>query len=230
MGSAAHKIIPEDEEILLDDGRWPCLIVRPPYRVSDEQMEDFLERYRMLEQERGERYALVLDLRRTSKLTPDQRKMLTDRMEDEDEDPSKVLCQGTAMIFESRILRGILSMIFWVKRPPYPTKVFTEPEEAIAWANELLASRGPAPARQPPAATGGAFFVQCDAHISFEKARAIMDRVESLGLQGQLERETTAERTVYVPRLGPFATRNEALDAIDRLDEEQISARLLTRD
>ena len=219
MGSvvgAAEQVPSESLEIQVDESRWPVLIVTPPRVVDDQRMREYLDRHRKMELERQEHYVQVLDLRRTGKLTPEQRQMLTDRMKFQE---SGTMCVGLAMIFESRVLRGVLSMIFWVRRPVFPTRIFATPQEAIPWAREQMRAFE----RQRPRR----FFAQCDAFRSAEKANEVLAAVRELGLDAKLVTRSMAELEMLVPRVGPFDSSEQALTAIDRLEGAGISARLV---
>ena len=83
---------------------------------------------------------MVIDLRRNAGITPTQRKMLTDDMAAPEHAAVQARCVGVAMVFDSAFLRGILTAIFWVRKPPYPTQVFRTVAEAKTWAKALLAA------------------------------------------------------------------------------------------
>lgn len=118
----------------VDAAEWPVLRVTPPHQITDDEMQAFLAWYRELVLRRREPFALVLDLRRTSGMTPRQRQMITDGMGGEE----SIYCRGTAMVFSSAVLRGILTAIFWIRKPRYPTRVFATVEDAGAFAHGLM--------------------------------------------------------------------------------------------
>ena len=215
MGGVAKSLDDEVGVIRIDDSNWPIMIVTPPLRVSDQQMQDFLVRHRALEHERNEDYVLVLDLRGTGKLTGEQREMMTEGMaKTEDDTP----CRALAMIFESQVLRGILSMMFWVRKPPYPTKVFATPEDAFPWVRQTLAERR--------RVRKESIYLQCDASIDIEKAGETLRVALELGLSGELVTRNTGGRMLSVPRLGPFETRDDALTACEKLEAAGLTARI----
>ncbi len=123
--------------VRIDQSQWPLLIVITPGKMTDEGLEDFLDSYSDIIKSQGERYALVLDVSNTQKLNPIQRKKLVNMMETNREF-NKEHCAGCAMVFSSKILRGILTAIFWIHKPPHPTKVFTAQQEAINWAKSMV--------------------------------------------------------------------------------------------
>jgi hypothetical protein len=212
----AQRVSDDRTDIEIDESQWPVLIVTPPPTVTDGQMREYLERHRLVESERAEDYVLVLDLRFTGRLTPGQREMLTDGMKT---DASETWCRGLAMIFESRMLRGVLSMIFWVRKPPYPSKVFATPAEAFPWAKETLSAYR----RDKPYV----FFVQCDATRDRARAQESVASLAELGYTARIAERQVAEAAMFVPRLGPFSDRDEARRACDDLERAGINTRLV---
>ena len=123
--------------ISIDQANWPLLIVTTPTTVEDEELEQFLASYSDVITSRGERYGLVLDVSQTKKLNPAQRRKLTNVME-QNREFNKEHCACCAMVFNSIFIKGILTAIFWVHKPPHPTKPFTEREDAIKWAKTMI--------------------------------------------------------------------------------------------
>jgi hypothetical protein len=59
-------------------------------------------------------------------------------------------CVAHAMIMDSAIVRGALIGILWVKRPPWPIKVFGDIEAADEWIRQRFAEEGLTPPNAPP--------------------------------------------------------------------------------
>jgi hypothetical protein len=121
----------------LDVSRWPVVIVTPPASVSNEQLDHFFAAFDREVVSKRRRYSIVLDLRRCQGMPAAQRKILTDRMQ-RGEDRARMFCVGSALVFESALLRSLLTAIMWVREPPNPVKVFATVDEAAEWAMELL--------------------------------------------------------------------------------------------
>lgn len=132
LASHAHRESLCPPPVHADESEPALLLVTTPPSLTDEEMSTFLAWHRGWMSARREPYAIVLDLRRTEKLSPRQREMITSGME-----RSEKLCRGTAMVFTSVVLRGFLTAIFWIKKPRYPTRVFNGLDEASAWAREI---------------------------------------------------------------------------------------------
>jgi hypothetical protein len=203
-------------EIELDLESWPLVTVCPRGRPGEEQMRQFLADYREMEDQRAEPYVLVLDLRYCDKISPAQRKMLTDDMAEPGEDSH---CKAMAMIFESKILRGILTAIFWVRRPPYPLSVFNDSKEANAWALEQFASGNHK--RLP------GWYVQADGTRKRSTAREVKKLMEDAQMSAHIARTESAGLVFLVPRAGPFADRADALLAAERMRRDDLHTRVM---
>lgn len=123
-------------EIELHLDQWPAAVCVPPEgSVTDTQLEEYLCRHLEEVRARGGAYVTVVDLRLNSGITPRQRRMIADHIRDNDSPSS--MCVGSAFVFESRALAAMLTGIFWLKKPSYPTQVFRSLSEAVAWAQEI---------------------------------------------------------------------------------------------
>ena len=190
------------DEIETDLSRWPLVLVRPPVTVTDAQMQAYLDRFDAEVIRQEEPYGVVLDLRRTKAISPRQRAMLTESMERHD---SAALCQGTAMVFESRLLKAILSAIFWVRKPAYPTRVFTDLDEGCLWVQQCVADL------PPP----DGWLLQGPATRQRDAAKAMARDLDSASVG-----ETQAGHLqLYVCRLGPFSTREAAVERREDLGD-----------
>ena len=43
---------------------------------------------------------------------------------------------GCGLVFQSTVLRGILTAIFWLKKPEYEVRVFADVTEAVVWGRK----------------------------------------------------------------------------------------------
>jgi hypothetical protein len=112
--------------------QFPVVVYTGPVKVTDAEMQGVLDAMKALrDQQRA--YAMVLDVQKTEGLTPTQRRMITSGVEG-DEEREKKYYRGMALVFESPMLKRILTAIFWIKRPVVPFKVFTDTNAAIQWA------------------------------------------------------------------------------------------------
>jgi len=127
-------------QIALDTSRWPVPVVTPQGLVSTSELSDFFAAYSGMIMQRREPYVLLIDLRKAADMPAAQRKLLTDYMKKQEEITGR-LCAGTGLIFESVLMKTILTAIFWVKQPPQEVRVFNGLKEAEVWAVEAMARR-----------------------------------------------------------------------------------------
>ena len=126
----------ESDGIRLDFTNWPVVLVMPPMRVvSDAELETCMSEFSRVIDGRKQPYAVVVDLRESSGLTPTQRQRISNSMGDTD---ARVLAGypncGGALVFSSAFLRGMLTAILWIRKPKHETRVFANPQDAILWA------------------------------------------------------------------------------------------------
>lgn len=121
----------------LDKSHWPVLVVTPKGLVSSEELNRFFDQYSAILRERPEVYVLIVDLRRAGDMPAAQRKVLTDYMKKQ-EAVVGMLCAGTVLVFESALMRALLTAIFWVKNPPQEVRVCSTVQEGLEWAQPAL--------------------------------------------------------------------------------------------
>lgn len=122
----------------IDVRLWPVVIVTPPQVVmTDALVETFMRDWTELLRQRTDPYVCINDLSTAPAMPPAQRRKMTDWM-NESQANLAAKCCGAAMVFDSLLMRGALTAMLWMFRPPYPTEVFKRREDAITWARELL--------------------------------------------------------------------------------------------
>lgn len=126
--------------IALDFSAWPIVqVTPPPYSVSDDALMEFMEFHRQLVRGKDAAHGLVLDLRHSDQISGSQRKKLAEILKSPTNGPISP-CAGTALVFNSPVLRGMLTAMFWFFRPPYPVRVFPDVTSAERWLSTLLTS------------------------------------------------------------------------------------------
>lgn len=117
---------------------WPLAIVIPPRtQMTDSDYRAYLEWTRRYIVCTGQVYAMVLDAQNNPGVTANQRRILGEHMEST-KPFSKKYCAGVAMVFDSTMMRGMMTAIFWLSKPEHATKVFAETHEAVKWAKARL--------------------------------------------------------------------------------------------
>jgi hypothetical protein len=210
---------------------WPIVQVTAPPLVTDEGLRAHLDEFEAEVRARGGGAAVLLDLRVCERLSVAQRRMLSERMERNDE---AGLARSCAMVFESRLLRGILTAMFWVYRPRYSTRTFANHRDAFEWSQMMVQGAKPghearlgslAPAseaadsenfeRQPQP---GSWIVHVDASRSRNVAAEMVGALRSTDRDAYLcEKKLNADLSLWLGWLGPFARRDEAFKARDDL-------------
>ena len=129
-------------QVTIDASRWPVVVMAAPEGdITDAEWEAFLSEYSQLVESREGNFAAVVDLRRGGALTPKQRQRLTNG-EGASRERREQRCVAQALVFSSVMLRNLLTAILWVRKPPFPVKIFGTADEAVAWASGMLAEGG----------------------------------------------------------------------------------------
>ena len=120
--------------IEFDISRWPVLIVRPLRQVTNEEIDAFLGEYQRFLTYHKDDHATVLDLRSYKDMPPAQRKRISEGMKGDGESDHHDRCKGFALVFQSALMRMLLTGILWAAKPDYELRVFNDINEALVWA------------------------------------------------------------------------------------------------
>jgi len=127
----------DDKSWRVDATRWPVLVVqRLSETIEDAALLVALETSAQMIDERGGYYSLVLDNRLARNMSATQRKLIAADMLKHAE-RTRRLCLGTAFVFDSALMRGILTAVFWLRQPETQTRIFADIDEAVSWAGVL---------------------------------------------------------------------------------------------
>jgi hypothetical protein len=88
--------------------------------------------------------AWVVDLSGIVHATATQRRLFSEHLS-RFEHHDVAYNQGSALIVPNAVLRGLVTAVFWMKRPGFPNECFPTREEATAWATAQLAKAKPGP-------------------------------------------------------------------------------------
>ena len=123
----------------VDIDMWPIIIVR----VGDTDDAGIAERslnvVEELYQSKREPFVTIIDASSGRRPSPEQRYVQTE-FRRKHEDHIKKYSRGTALVFNSEILKAVVTAMHWIKPPDTTTKAFKDVDSAIAWAKERLAS------------------------------------------------------------------------------------------
>lgn len=126
--------------IRVDDSAFPLVVVVMPATWTDAEWEAYLTRMRSYPGRRT-RYVTLTDARGAGTPTAAQRKRAAEVMA-EDQAISKRFNVANALVYESAILRGMITAITWITPPPVPMQSFATPWLALSWLDEQLITSG----------------------------------------------------------------------------------------
>jgi len=81
--------------------------------------------------------AWVVDLSNLLTATPKQRRLFSEHLS-RFEPHDIAYNRGSALVVPNAMLRGIVTAVFWMKRPRFPNEFFATPAEARRWAEAQL--------------------------------------------------------------------------------------------
>jgi hypothetical protein len=122
-----------------DESEWPLVIVTMPRApMSRDQFEAHLERISSYYR-RGP-FALLIDTRDAFALDANQRRMVADEIELNQERYPRTLL-GCAVVMTSAVQRGVLRAITWLTNPRFEVEPFSDLDEAKTWLRTKLGAR-----------------------------------------------------------------------------------------
>ncbi|MGC4095078.1 MAG: hypothetical protein QM756_45600 [Polyangiaceae bacterium] len=131
----------ENADYGYDDSGWPVLvIVEPTTPASDAVFRAHLEKTKRY-YERGERFGFIVDVRNSSPLPADKRRLLAEFI-DQSLQTYGPLLVGTALVASSSIFHSMLKTFLWLRQfQEPPTKVFSTVDDGRAWLRGKLNPR-----------------------------------------------------------------------------------------
>ena len=172
-----------------DYSRWPVVVVRAPSTsVSDEAIDAFMEEFEAEVDRRGSRFAIVLDLRQAAGgFSPTQRRSMVQKLRASDDQREQV---AGAFVFDSTLMRGVLTAVLWLRTPPYPIKVFADPIDAVTWCEGHCEGQGISTGDSPmemPARAVGASSMAPPLDRDIEERLRALDGLRDKGLVDEQE-------------------------------------------
>ena len=119
-----------------------------PRRASDDELVDVLAAIERLVFSLRSPYGWIVDLGGVMTASASQRRLFSEH-EDRTKEHDKQWNAGAALLSRSAITTGIITAVFWLSKPSYPTKVFSDIREAEGWARAQLKARGVAIGLEP---------------------------------------------------------------------------------
>lgn len=131
----------------IDLVRWPVIVVQPRPNVTDAQLRAALESYSRILASRAGAYVMVMDNRAASALSASQRKIIAE-YNSTHEARTRARCRGVAFVMTSSFVRGIMTAVFWLKKPATETRVFEDYDDAMLWAEGRVSLSSLSPRRR----------------------------------------------------------------------------------
>jgi hypothetical protein len=104
--------------------------------TTDDRLGEFLDSQTRMHrrlQRLGKQYIAVMDCSIAARLTPVQRRMYTDWLQDNDQALKECLL-GAAFVMPNALVRGALTAIFWVVKLSAPHTVHRTLDGALDWS------------------------------------------------------------------------------------------------
>ena len=125
-------------DLELDDSEWPLVCARWSGVITDTALTAMLTRLDGW-LGRRQRFGLLIDARGSRGLTPEQRRQVVDHMKRSEERTAAFLVQ--AVVMDNLVARTLYWAVQMLVPPPFPSKVFNEPDQARAWLVKTLSGR-----------------------------------------------------------------------------------------
>jgi hypothetical protein len=136
--------MPERMAYAIDDARWPLVVARATKHSDAAALE---ASYRTLEAilDRKQQFVLLFDVRGATSSSSRRRNLLS-WCERHADALTRYLAVG-AIVAASSIERGFVTASLWLRSPPWPMRVFADPDAAETWLLSELAT--PSDPNQP---------------------------------------------------------------------------------
>lgn len=119
------------------DASWPLIVNRTlGKQVSDEQLKASLAAMDEIVERRSGSFSIVHDYTGFQNLTATQRRIVADYGK-RNKARTEARCVGIAFVFDSALLRGLLTAIHWIHPSKIHTKIFANAVDAKKWAVSL---------------------------------------------------------------------------------------------
>lgn len=115
-----------------DKSQWPLLITYPIGEATDDDIEQYLEDQAQA-LARNAPHVVIMDASRGKAMGAAHRRRISQWVKDNAE-ALGTYRKGLAFVSASTVVRGILTATYWLFPPPYPYKVFSDPDRAKQWA------------------------------------------------------------------------------------------------
>ena len=120
------------EPLRYDDSKWPLFhVTLPPGDMADDEFASLLSRLDGLFL-RGERFGILLDVRRSPGLDAKRRQLVGEHAKASFE-RFPGLCVGVAVVLSSSIQRGVFTALHWFLRGTHNSRAFATTLDGQSW-------------------------------------------------------------------------------------------------
>ena len=127
-------------QVVLHTDHAPLYVVEFVGVPQDGEFETYLDSMLAIAR-RGELHAMVMDATRAGVIPPHLRKRQAEWMR-EHEAINRATTAGMAFVLEGKLMRGLLTALFWMQRMPCPYAVMASREAAVRWCASALGNKG----------------------------------------------------------------------------------------
>lgn len=124
------------ETIQVDESAWPVVVVRYPKVIEHGDFMRHLQRVVSFIKRR-EPWGMINDSRGAAHPNAKQRQAIA-TMYDDHEVAVREYWRGTAIIFDSQMIVGVLTALSWLRPPPHPFKAFVSYDDGERWVLNTL--------------------------------------------------------------------------------------------
>ena len=124
----------------IDVARAPLYGITFPKEASDDELVRFCQVREHWAAVAKYRVAWVVDLTGLMQATAKQRRLFSEHLT-RFEAHDIAYNQGSALVVPNPVVRGIVTAVFWLKAPRFPTECFSTYKQASAWATDRLVGR-----------------------------------------------------------------------------------------
>ncbi|MBX3246854.1 MAG: hypothetical protein KF901_06715 [Myxococcales bacterium] len=125
--------------IVIEDAAFPLVVVTLPKVWTETEWDTYLAQMRRFPARRRA-YVTLTDARGAGTPSAAQRRRAAEVMA-EDAETSRAYNVANALVFDSAILRGMVTAITWLTPPPVPMQSFATPALALAWLDDTFVAR-----------------------------------------------------------------------------------------
>lgn len=112
-----------------------------PAKLSDSDLADFLSLLEEMQPGLNRPFSWIADFRAVQGASARQRKMMAD-FQGRVAELDRLFNAGTALVVSNGLVRGLVTAVFWLAPPAYPTTVVERRGQALSWSAGQLEKRG----------------------------------------------------------------------------------------